>query len=240
MIYAKKIKAEYTVSPFDTYEEAFDCAIEGNDDLYSWKSFEYSNVKDVLDEGSIFLFMEETTDFNELKAYFDDQFCILHDLKEDEVALLKKSILDYEPHSDSTALCKILTVITGSEWDWRTIRGSVQREWNIFYYNTKVWSEEDIRRLEIEYFNLGTEYECSYSEDMKDSEWIYCHGSSWDEDKQEILDYFKADDATLLEDNYDDGTYEGYLRYCHDTNGEPYSREEWERITGIHGGNDEH
>ena len=34
------------------------------------------------------------------------------------------------------------------------------------------------------------------------------------------------------DDDYDD-TYEGYLKYCHNTNGEPYSREEWEEITGI-------
>ncbi len=200
MIYAKKIKAEYTISPFDTYEEAFSCAIDGNKDFHSWTSFEYNNIKEVLDDGSIFEFLENTKDIEEIKSYFDDQFSILHDLKEDEAWTLRQKIIDYGSHSYNLTLCEILTIITGSQWGWRIIRGSVQREWNNFYYDTSIWSDEDIRRLEIEYFNLGTEYECSYHEDMRNSDWIYCHGTNWEEDKKEILENF------TLEETLDDLT----------------------------------
>lgn len=201
MIYAKKVKAEYTISPFDTYEEAFSCAIDGNKDFYSWTSFEYNNIKEVLDDGSIFEFLENTEDIKEIKSYFDDQLSILHDLKEDEAWTLRQKIIDYGSHPYNLTLCEILSIITGSQWGLTTLRGSVQREWNTFYYDTTIWSQEDIKRLEIEYFNLGTEYECSYHEDMRNSDWIYCHGSNWEENKKEILDYFKADEAVLLEDN---------------------------------------
>lgn len=30
-----------------------------------------------------------------------------------------------------------------------------------------------------------------------------------------------------------EGTYEEYLKWCEATNGDPYSKEEWEKMTGI-------
>lgn len=201
MIYAKRIKAEYTVSPFDTYEEAFSCAIDGNKNLYSWKSFEYNDVMNALNDGDIYDLLENTQDIKEIITCLDNHFCILRELKVDEAWTLRQKIIDYESHPYNITLCEILTIVTGSQWGWTTLRGSVQREWNTFYYDTTIWSQEDIKRLEIEYFNLGTEYECSYHEDMRNSDWIYCHGSNWEENKKEILDYFKADEAVLLEDN---------------------------------------
>jgi len=41
------------------------------------------------------------------------------------------------------------------------------------------------------------------------------------------------EDLDFDPDTYDADTYEKYLYYCHMTGGDPYSKEEWSKITGI-------
>lgn len=48
--------------------------------------------------------------------------------------------------------------MTGKEWDYRTIRGSSQSDWNEVYFPVDEWSTEALHTFESEYFNEGTEW----------------------------------------------------------------------------------
>ena len=41
---------------------------------------------------------------------------------------------------------------------------------------------------------------------------------------------FRSDNVTVVSDSEYGDTYEEYLRYCHDTNGDPYSEKEWRKL----------
>lgn len=84
-----------------------------------------------------------------------------------------------------------LTEITTKEYAHTTIRGCSQSDWNDVYYPL---GEVDIKRLEADYFNLGTEFLCMYSDDeiedfnepFYDDFTMYCYESDYDNIKIEI------------------------------------------------------
>lgn len=85
-----------------------------------------------------------------------------------------------------------LGLMTGATWKHRTIRGNSQSEWRWVYYNTDDWTDEAIRNFEIEYFNLGTEWQVQEGgnltdpNDMDATAFMYCHATEQDEVTQEI------------------------------------------------------
>lgn len=82
---------------------------------------------------------------------------------------------------------KVLTLLTGNKWVYTTIRGCSQSEWQEIYYNADEWSEKDLSNFEIEYFNLGSEWEVR--EEGEDYSWYhYCHccASEYEEVRKEI------------------------------------------------------
>lgn len=50
-----------------------------------------------------------------------------------------------------------LELITGTEYEYTTIRGTCQGEWNIMYHPVP-WSREAVWEFEAEYFNTGAEW----------------------------------------------------------------------------------
>lgn len=64
-------------------------------------------------------------------------------------------------------LCKILSILTGKEWDHTTLTGCTQGEYNTMYYPISEWKKEDIERFEIVYWNMGRQWEVeSYENDI--------------------------------------------------------------------------
>lgn len=90
--------------------------------------------------------------------------------------------------------CDILRLITGQEWDYCTLRGCCQRDWQNAIYRADLWSGDDLERLEAEYFNTGTEWIIHDDDTPPDSPEeingysIYC--TEWSDDgiRQEIAD----------------------------------------------------
>lgn len=96
-----------------------------------------------------------------------------------------------------------LELITGKPHDWTELRGPCQGDYIKAFYPSKEYSRDALRALEIEYFNMGEEYEATlYDDDGNEIEtaWIYCYSWSEDEQKREISDAFpdtRPEDVTL-------------------------------------------
>lgn len=59
---------------------------------------------------------------------------------------------------ENNILCKVLSIVTGREWDWRIIRGCCQSDWNEIFYPVDDWSREALAAFETMYFNTGSEW----------------------------------------------------------------------------------
>lgn len=83
-------------------------------------------------------------------------------------------------------ICTILTLLTGRCWEWKTIKGSCQGDWQIMYYDSS-WTPEIIDRFEIAYFNMGKEFQIVEA-DGEEIGTIYCY--EWNDEKiaREIRD----------------------------------------------------
>lgn len=60
---------------------------------------------------------------------------------------------------DEKSVCRILTIQTGQEWGWGTIRGSCQGEWQNVIYPENDWDSAALEIFETEYFNTGDEWD---------------------------------------------------------------------------------
>ncbi len=52
----------------------------------------------------------------------------------------------------------LLSIYTGSDWEWAKISGCCQSDWNIIYYPKEKYTDEDIKMFETGYINTGTEW----------------------------------------------------------------------------------
>lgn len=74
-------------------------------------------------------------------------------------------------------LCEALSVVTGKKWEYSTIRGCCQSDWQEVFYIADNWGREALSTFETEYFNTGTE-------------WIVHDGDSLPESPEDINGYF--------------------------------------------------
>lgn len=98
---------------------------------------------------------------------------------------------------DDRDICDALTLITGQRWDVCTLRGCSQGDWQCCYYNAERWSGDALERLEMEYFNTGSEWHVYDGDDLCTS--VYCYEWSNDGIRREIADAagVSPEDVTL-------------------------------------------
>lgn len=100
-------------------------------------------------------------------------------------------------------LAYALTLITGNEWKIRQIHGCVQGDWAECLYDSTVITEEDLKRFECEYFNLGTEwlvpesYQCDPEDEVPVNS-LYCHTSDNEEARKEIAESIGCDISEVV------------------------------------------
>ena len=97
---------------------------------------------------------------------------------------------------ENEILCKVLSIVDSRAWDWQTIRGSCQSDWQEVFFPVDEWNEEALRDFETQYFNEGTEWLVDDGEYDPENDSplningysVYC--TSWSEDgiRQEIAD----------------------------------------------------
>ena len=113
-----------------------------------------------------------------------------------EVKRLGELVSEYGMYSsdETRILCTVLSYVTGRVWDWREIRGCCQGDWREIVFPVDQYDDDDIKRLESEYFNLGTEWLIHDSDEAPDGPediygWsMYCHGWGVDAIRAEIAD----------------------------------------------------
>lgn len=69
--------------------------------------------------------------------------------------LLKRFSEDGETNE---LLIDVLTIITGRAWDCCTLRGCCQGDWQYCIYPADEWDGDSLERLEMDYFNTGSEW----------------------------------------------------------------------------------
>lgn len=87
---------------------------------------------------------------------------------------------------DEKQILRALHLCTGKKWDRTTIRGYSQGEWQDVYFPVGKYSPEDLRTLEIEYFNLGSEWEIIDENDPDESYCMYCYSDTPEAIRAEI------------------------------------------------------
>ena len=111
-----------------------------------------------------------------LQHYFDRRY------SNKDISYIKKLFTDWDNfHQSNNEFCEIARTITKKDIHWTTLRGCCQGDWVDVFYDAQFWSAEDLERLEIEFFNQGTEYilqddGCAY----------YCHGINDEDNKEEL------------------------------------------------------
>lgn len=84
-------------------------------------------------------------------------------------------------------ILRALYFMTGKKYERHTIRGCCQRDWQDIYYPAADYSRDSLEYLEIEYFNLGTEWVITSAEDP-DGYGLYCYATDTDAIRAEIAD----------------------------------------------------
>lgn len=210
-IYARQVNPENQESPLTYYgiEEFYPwVAIRGNNQLrgYVPERMEkiIKNWSYLLDDGGNFLdgydigvsslteLIDEYIPKNNGEKYSTKQ-----------VATIKKWIYGYK--NDNEAIAQVLTWVTGKKYDYEIITGVVQGDWQYCFYPSE--EEKNIRYVEADYFNTGTEWHVWLEEEDKDIESTSFYGYEWQDEeiKKEIARAFegKAEDVTLY-------IYDGY------------------------------
>ncbi len=199
-VYARQIKPEYQESPL-MRDEMFpeDIAVCGNRYFKEHLPSVFDRVKTEMDDGTITWYLDnwaecrhEFKNVTELITYYlPPEHKNKYSTR--DIGKLKLAISSYYDDEDG-ALCDVLSIVTGKQWDYTCITGCCQSDWNNVYFPVANWSKEALNVFECEYFNTGSEWiidDGCYNPDENDPDDIsgYCvYCTSWDEDgiKQEI------------------------------------------------------
>jgi hypothetical protein len=100
----------------------------------------------------------------------------------------------------------MLNALTGGNWIQTTIRGCCQSDWQDIIYDSEKYTRDDIQRLEIEYFNTGSEWiihdentEPKTPDEISGYS-VYCYGWNGEQIRAEIADAagVKPEDVVLF------------------------------------------
>lgn len=193
MIEARQVPTDLQESPIDlTYAEMFDLAIDGNRNFHPYCCEEYQQTKDFISHCLSYTWNKGIDTDQQLLDILDNYLNSHGEITIDTGKKIWEKLLAYD-HSKltwATAILNILSIWTGDEWNVYTMRGTVQSEWQNVFYNTKTYTMEQIKLLEMDYFNLGTEWEIKDGDDT----WsIYCYKHGDEELKEEIADAISRD-----------------------------------------------
>lgn len=125
------------------------------------------------------------------------EYYLSEDNVEEWIKLLESNI-DW---TDEDFVVAALKLLTGKEWRHVCIRGCMQREWQYMYVNEDI-SDEDVRYIEMCYFNTGMEFVVYESKKDFDKEEEGCsyYVESVEDLREKLSDYnlrvFESDGYT--------------------------------------------
>ena len=168
-IYAKQVSPEYQESPLFLGDEFFpdNIAVFGNRDYKEHCPDFINKVWEVLRQGELADVLENVKEwadwYKNATEAINDYLPPEHGGRYSTNAIhaLKNYAIDFSscPCSrEYEILCKVLSIVTGKNWDHRMISGCCQSDWNYIFYPVDEWTRERIEVFETEYFNTGTEW----------------------------------------------------------------------------------
>lgn len=166
-VYARQVPWEWQESPWDLLEAeqiiVDKAVIYGNKRLQEYTFDEFDNVLTALDKMDL-------TDVGEGSWYTTEQEMLLDYVPPiGRDAYTAEDIEDWKAacdlydcrnraHDEQAAICAGLTLVMGKEYDYCCLRGYCQSDWNYFFYPVDLYDDDAVRRVEIDYFNMGEEW----------------------------------------------------------------------------------
>ena len=204
-IYAKQVSPEYQESPFYLF---------GPDDLYTGVIFtgnrqynsrttpEFDKIQAGLDD------LTNTLDYNGKflpGRWYENITEAVNDLMPAPQHKARYSTRDikawreiatewYITTNENALLCRALQLVTGKEYEYTTIRGCCQGDWQEIIFPVEEYDRDALAIIEADYFNTGTEWiihdESNDPEGPEDISGysLYCYGWNVDQIRQEIAD----------------------------------------------------
>lgn len=172
-IYAKQVSPEYQESPLFWGDWPENVITDGNRHYNSHTTKEYEHVARYLEEMAgaweedAFYYGYENGRY--IKRPKKREYTITETLKEygfcrndgkpwnNKEKHKWRVILEGDERDDDNAICAALELITGIEFDYATIRGCYQGDWQDIYFPAE-YGPEWLEEFEAEYFNTGTEW----------------------------------------------------------------------------------
>lgn len=191
-IYARQINPEYQESPFLQGDEGYSgLVIDGNRHFNSHTTDEYDLIRENL-EDMLYYYSEDNTDNLTVAEFLDDYgFSYTDDTLPEWKSMFEEGYYMFDRERDDTT-ARALSLLTGDKWEYITLKGSCQSDWQGCFYNTTLWNSDNIGNFAKEYFNEGTEWiihdgdsEPETAEDIEGYS-MYCYGYDTDKIREEI------------------------------------------------------
>ena len=219
-VIARQVNPELQESPLEYFGGGYDVfSVFGNRQYHETMTDVVEKTKNTLDGAELYDELQAIKS-NDGANYETTEECIMDYLPpenggkytENQLEELEKLISDYTGYKtshDLDVLCEVLSIVDGKTYDWTTIRGCCQGDWNYCVYP----ADADVKSFEVEYFNLGSEWmvseleEGEKEEDCDDGYTMYVY--SWDETdmRKEI-----ADSAGCKPENVTMYKFAGYIK----------------------------
>lgn len=173
---AKQIPPEYQTSPLDYGDEIFDGIVsDGNRDYISRTTREYDLITKYLDNACY--------DWENRTYYGDTLTEILRQYgfeKNSGKRWSPRELHDWKlifegKYDEEETILHALDLITGGKWECKTIRGYCQGDWQDIYFDSREYGDEAIKLFEIDYFNMGDEWNVYPENDEDDKTGIYTY-----------------------------------------------------------------
>lgn len=197
MYYAKQISPEYQESSFYLFPDEYyneEYIIAGNKEYKTFATVKWDVMQDYIPEieNNIILEANDGEIIETVKEYFTEI--------ENETALkigkriiekVKTDIIKGYYSDEYKYYTDIYSLLTNTKYEYTTIHGICQGDWNILFYPSN-YTKEEIHIIETEYFNTGVEYMVHDEEEEPEEPeeisgyCVYCHNYSNEENKKEL------------------------------------------------------
>lgn len=202
-IYARQIAPEFQESPLDIFGIETDYInLTGNRDYNEHVSLLFERVRKALYSSAA---LDEWEDMQNGRGTYNTWADALDDLltpqdrgpytREERKTTWPDILRRYynaRSSEENDILCEALALVTGQPWEWRTLRGCCQGDWQKAFYPSLAWTRRMLEDFKTEYFNTGTEWIIHDEETPPESPEditgysVYCHGWNEEQHRAEI------------------------------------------------------
>jgi hypothetical protein len=186
-IYAKQVPPEYQESPLFMGEWPENVFVFGNRN-YTAHAERLEDIKQALED--IYDICNGWSCYNKLSDVIPARDDGREYTRAERLTLarLAQNYQEYSYNSDdeNAVLCDVLELITGQKYEYATIRGCCQGDWQEIIYPAE-YGDAWLYNFETEYFNTGAEWRISENDpESDDNYYFYTHEWRDDDIKEEI------------------------------------------------------